>query len=885
MESELLLNKTALDALPCSVILVEVSTKKILLANKSAEKINAVPGEKCCKLISGKDDCCPWCFADEVCNTGQVKYLKIEHFSGKFLAVYWIPLDADRCLHYVFDISERKQAWQELEKQKELAQEYLNVAGVLMLGVNLKKEVILINKKGCEVLGYKKEEIMGKNWIDNFLPERIRKEEAIVSDKLFKGEVEPVKYYENPVLTKSGQERIIAWHNTVLKDEKGKIIAHLSSGEDITARRNAEDKIIESEERLRQLAENSKDWIWEVDANGLYTYSSGAVEAILGYEPAEIVGKKYFYDFFVAEEKETLKKAAFKAFEKKDKIKDFLNKNVHKNGTIVWLQTCGIPQIDKNANLQGYRGSDRDITWLIMADEYLRVSEEKYRLLFEKSSDAVVIFDMQSLKLEDCNQAALELYGYTREEFLSLRVTDISNEKEKTLQAVQKLRNNEIIGKGIAVRWQIRKDGSAFFAEINQGRYDYRGEQKNVSAIRDVTQKYMRQEEERRQKEFIEKTINSLPFPYYVIDTNYNIILANKVAKDRGVYEGGHCYELTHRSKEPCSGKHNCPLKEVLNHKQPVRLEHIHYDQDGQEIIVEVYGGPIFNAEGEITHMIEYSIDISERKRYEQQLKDAYDKLKSTQEQLMQAAKMRIVGSLASGVAHEVKNPLGTIMQGLSYIDKKIDKSDRNMLFALNSMNDAVNKADSIIRGLLDFARVTELNLSQVNLENIIDDSLLLVKYRLVQCRIEVEKDIQKGLPKLNIDRNKIEQVFVNIFLNAAQEMSAKGEGNITVRIFEKILVEHDPGVGQRRSDVFKPGEAVVITEIEDTGPGIRPEQIDKVFEPFFTTHHESGGTGLGMAIVKSIVDMHKGLIMIGNKQDFSGAKVTIILKTQIVQA
>ena len=141
------------------------------------------------------------------------------------------------------EVKERKQAEEALRKEKDRAQNYLDIAGVIFVAIKSDGEVTLINKKGCEILGYDESEIIGKNWFENFLPERIRTEITPVSKKLLSDEIEAAEYYENPILTSRGQERLIAWHNSALRDDGGNIIGHLSSGEDISERRLAEDQI------------------------------------------------------------------------------------------------------------------------------------------------------------------------------------------------------------------------------------------------------------------------------------------------------------------------------------------------------------------------------------------------------------------------------------------------------------------------------------------------------------------------------------------------------------------------------------------------------------------------------------------------------------------
>ncbi len=149
------------------------------------------------------------------------------------------------------DVSRRMAAEEAHRKEKERAEQYLDVAGVMIRVLDRSGAVILINRKGAEILGYREKEIIGKNWFDHFVPERMKSEVRAVFTQFISGELEPVEYYENPVVTKGGRERIIAWHNTLLRDDQGQVVATLSSGEDITARKKAEDQ---ARYRLEHLA-------------------------------------------------------------------------------------------------------------------------------------------------------------------------------------------------------------------------------------------------------------------------------------------------------------------------------------------------------------------------------------------------------------------------------------------------------------------------------------------------------------------------------------------------------------------------------------------------------------------------------------------------------
>jgi len=161
---------------------------------------------------------------------------------------------------------QRKRAEQALRKERDRAQTYLDVAGVILIVIDSEQRIKLINKKGCEVLGYKEEELLGANWFDMCLPEAVREDARCAFKQLMAGEIAPLEYYEKPVLSRSGEERIIAWHNTVLTDDGGHIVGTVSSGEDVTERKRAEEALkaahdeleMRVEERTAELAEALK---------------------------------------------------------------------------------------------------------------------------------------------------------------------------------------------------------------------------------------------------------------------------------------------------------------------------------------------------------------------------------------------------------------------------------------------------------------------------------------------------------------------------------------------------------------------------------------------------------------------------------------------------
>ncbi|MCK5585761.1 PAS domain S-box protein, partial [Candidatus Bipolaricaulota bacterium] len=196
---------------------------------------------------------------------------------------------------------DRKQAEAGLIRERDKAQQYLDVAGTIFVVIGTDEKVRLINKAGCRMLGAEEGEIVGQNWFATHIPERNRCEIRAVYKLLMAGETEPTEYYENPVLTKDGSERIIAWHNTLLVDEEGKIQGTLSSGEDISERREAEGKL-----RIKDFAFESSSSADSIGSNdGFLTHANPAFARLWGYENVdEVIGKPILE--FLADKDEAL---------------------------------------------------------------------------------------------------------------------------------------------------------------------------------------------------------------------------------------------------------------------------------------------------------------------------------------------------------------------------------------------------------------------------------------------------------------------------------------------------------------------------------------------------------------------------------------------------
>jgi len=242
------------------------------------------------------------------------------------------------------------------------------------------------------------------------------------------------------------------------------------------------------------------------------------------------------------------------------------------------------------------------------------------------------------------------------------------------------------------------------------------------------------------------------------------------------------------------------------------------------------------------------------------ELRKANEEAKSAQLQLAQAAKMESIGRLAAGVAHEVKNPLAVILFALDYLAESIRSPDPNVAVALSDARGAVLRADAVTRALLDFSTGTELKPSVQDVNEVLRKALYLVRHALTKSHIQVVEELESGLPPVVLDQTKIEQVLVNLLVNAVDAMPDGGT---------LVARTHRPQVG---------GSAVVV-EIEDTGTGIEESSREKLFDPFFTTKPPGKGTGLGLAVSKSIVALHGGAIGIANREG-GGARATVVLRS-----
>jgi signal transduction histidine kinase len=244
--------------------------------------------------------------------------------------------------------------------------------------------------------------------------------------------------------------------------------------------------------------------------------------------------------------------------------------------------------------------------------------------------------------------------------------------------------------------------------------------------------------------------------------------------------------------------------------------------------------------------------EITDRKRSEEIQKKLH-------EELLQAEKLAAVGTFVAGIAHEVKNPLAIIIQGIEYL-KTSSGSDALLADVVERIKKSAQRADTIVKGLLSFTRQISIQTEKAEIIPVIEETLSFVEYQINTKHITVLRQYSPDAPLVSIDSDQIKQAFANILLNSVEAMGERGTITIAVR--------------QIRNEA---GEPHLQISFADIGCGIPADKIEKVFDPFFTTKDNLGNTGLGLSITKGIIDKHHGTIRIdSNLQE--GTRVVIEL-------
>jgi PAS domain S-box-containing protein len=306
-------------------------------------------------------------------------------------------------------------------------------------------------------------------------------------------------------------------------------------------------------------------------------------------------------------------------------------------------------------------------------------------------------------------------------------------------------------------------------------------------------------------------------------------------------------------------------------------IEMLRRRKDGTQVWVELRRRA--QRSGESWMIVTAVRDITERKRAEETLRQQHARLLETERELLkaheslaEADRLESVGRLAAGVAHEVKNPLTIIRLGTDYLAKQVSQEGNQEVF--DDVRAAIDRADNVIRDLLDFSRQKPFAPRPANINEVIDNAINLIRYEIDRRNIVIIRNRDDPMPPIFADPDRLLQVFINLLTNAAQAIGREGSIEIVTRSI--CLSERD--LEQAETSMLRIGEPVISVDIRDTGPGISAEHEKMLFEPFFTTKPVGEGSGLGLAVSRSIVIMHRGTIRVSNRPE-GGASALLIFR------
>jgi len=358
----------------------------------------------------------------EASNVNNIEY-QFQHrlASGEIrdVQVHTGPVESDdrKLVHsIIIDVTERNRALEDLKIERDRTRQYMDVASVMFIGLDRTGTVTLANPKTCEVLGYSEDEIIGRNWFDYFLPGRSTEYVKSVHEKIMAGDLKVTEHVENPVRTKDGSERLILWHNALLRDGEGTPTGTFSSGEDVTENRR-------TQLELQTIFDVSLDIITIADSEtGVFKRVNPAFTKTLGYTEDELLGKS-FIEFLHPEDRHSTLAAMDEDKERGKKPRTLENRFRTKSGDYRWLEWSNLEDLGNGTSF----AVARDITERKAAEKRLKMSERKFRSYVDNAPDGIFVANREGRYI-DANQMACELTGYPRDELLTMSLIDLIQE-------------------------------------------------------------------------------------------------------------------------------------------------------------------------------------------------------------------------------------------------------------------------------------------------------------------------------------------------------------------------------------------------------------------------------------------------------------------------
>jgi PAS domain S-box-containing protein len=657
------------------------------------------------------------------------------------------------------DISKRKKAEQKLKKEMEKAKKYLGIAGVAIVTLDKEGNITLLNKKGYEILQYEEGELVGKNWFETCLPKKNKEEIHEIYKKLMKGELEPAKFFENPILTKIGEERIIAWHISLLFDDSGKISGILSSGEDISKRKKAKQKLKESEKKFRLLFETSPFPIFIFEKKGKIIDCNVRSQKIFGYAKNDLIGENVIdFLWFLPKDKPFIMKK-LKLLSSGKIPEPFEMQLMKRDENLIWghIQFSFVNIGDEEV----VQVMIQDITKKREAEQKLKESEEKYYDILQDLKEGYFEVDLKG-NFTFINDTLTEILGYKKNKLMGKNYTNYVD--EKTGKEVFKVVNNVFKSEsGLQVESRFR-------------------ELLKIKVQNTIEFEFIRKN---REKIFVETSV------YIKKDSEGNRI---------GFY--GLVRDITEKKRE-----------EFLREKFSEKLE--------KEVEMRT-----------------------------KELNEALIQQKLYLNEIVKASQFKT--EFLATMSHELRTPLNAI---IGFTDLLIEEAygplTEDQLIFLIDIKDSAEHQFNMINHILDISKIESgqlnLNIQRFLLNNIVDQVNATLKPLYTQKGLDFKVKGLKIEKYLLADPFRVKEILLNLIENAIK-FTIKGQ--ITF--------------------IFQENKNNWIFKIKDTGIGIAEKDFDLIFKefkrinsPYVSSVH---GTGLGLSLIKRLVNLHGGDISFTSK-------------------
>jgi len=475
----------------------------------------------------------------------------------------------------------------------------------------------------------------------------------------------------------------------------------------------------------------------------------------------------------------------------------------------------------------------RDLRPMKVVQERLRESEQKYRMLVEKANDGIFVY--QDHRFRYTNPRFRQLLGYSEDELSNMGLKDIV--RHELADLIEGRYAKRIRGEKVPEQYEIALLGNddiwrAF--EITPSVIEYEGKIATQNIIRDITQKRLAQKALRASEAKYRATVEHTGTAMMIFEEDFTISLVNRQMERLSGYkreeiEQKKWTELVHADDlERMIGYHKARRR---GEKVPSEYEFHYLNKDGSIRDSFITIGLIPGTRQSIVSLV----DITDKKQMEREIE--------------KSRKMALLGEMSAHVAHEVRNPLQKIKMGVELLVPSLTLDTRQKRL-MDGVVGGISNLENFVNQILEWTRSGSVRLKEYDLINIIEGLIYNNENQFQDRGVNVETNYEEGSHSLIADGIHLRQAIENIIINAIDAMPKGGSLKISTRL--------EPGYVFKRPDGLFEADAVHIS-IKDTGSGITPYDLDRIFRPFFT--RKAKGTGLGLALVHKVVDMHNGEI------------------------